>query len=61
MASFLFIGIVPLEASGTPLGFNAIGVYWSTSNSEHLGLFRSYLPHQNLKSCTVSFFRFPTH
>ena len=38
-----------------PQGFSSIRVYWSMSNLEHLGLFRSYLPHTNLELYTVSF------
>ena len=58
---FLVIGIMSEEASRAPQGFNSIKVYWSMSTSEHLGLFRSYLPHPNSKSCTISFVGFPTH
>ena len=53
LSAYVVIGIVPKEASGASRGFNSIGVYWSMSNEEHLGLFRSYLPHPNSKSCTV--------
>ena len=55
---FLVIGIVPKEASGPSQGFSSIRVYWSMSNFEHLGLFRSNLPHPNSKLCTVFFYGF---
>ena len=53
------IGIVPYEASGAPQGFGSIGVYWSMSNSEHLGLFQSYLPRPNSELSAIYFFRIP--
>ena len=55
------IGIVPYGASGAPQGFSSIEVYWSMSNSEHLGLFQSYLPHPNSELSVVSCFGFVTH
>ena len=61
VASFFSYWHHAIGSKGAPRGFNSIGVYWSMLNSEHLGLFRSYLPHLNSKSCTVSFVEFPNH
>ena len=61
MVSFFSYWHRAIGSKWDPRGSNSIRVYWSMSNSEHLGLFPSYLSHPNSKSCTVYFVGFPTH
>ena len=58
MVNFFLLASCDRKQVGPPRGFSLIEVYWSMSNSEHLSLFRSYLPCSNLESCVVCFVGF---
>ena len=55
MANSLVVHIMLKEGSEVPKVSVQPKFIGAGSNTEHLGLFRSYLPHPNLESSTVFF------